>query len=188
MATDPGKWVDQYGDILYRFAVIRVRDPEIAEDLVQETFLSALKAQERFLGRSSEKTWLIGILKHKIIDHFRNRAVEPPVGDPLAFSTEIDENFFDRKGRWKIPPGKWNGSPEEILKNKDFWQVLHRCLDGLSPNLRQVFTLRELDEMNSEELCKALGISPTNLWVILHRARNALRRCMEKNWFGGNDR
>ncbi len=82
-------------------------------------------------------------------------------------------------------PEKWKGSPEEVMENKEFWEVLHRCLDSIRPNLRQIFILRELDEMESEEICKLLGISSTNLWVVLHRARNALRRCMETNWFGG---
>lgn len=182
MALDPGKWVDNYGDILYRFALLRIGDPGLAEDLVQESLCSALESRERFSGSSTERTWLIGILKHKIADHFRKTSKEMTVieSDELPYG---DDEFFDEKGRWKIMPEMWKDSPEDILENKEFWQVFHHCLDGLSSRIRQAFTLKELDEQDSVEICKVLEISSTNLWVMLHRARIGLRQCLELNWF-----
>jgi RNA polymerase sigma-70 factor (ECF subfamily) len=185
VTIDPGKWVDQYGDLLYRYAILRVGDNEVAEDLVQETLCSAFESRERFSGKSSEKTWLVGILKHKIADYFRKSSKETIHDDLSAYPEGDDGDFFDEKGRWKIIPVKWKGSPEDVLENKEFWEIFHRCLDGLSSNLRRVFTLRELDDMESGEICKVAGVSATNLWVMLHRARNGLRRCMELNWFKG---
>jgi len=185
MTIDPEKWVEKYGDALYRFALLRVSDPGLAEDLVQDTLCAAFEARDRFSGKSSERTWLIGILKHKVADHFRRTSREIPEIDSADLPEGDGGDFFDDKGRWKVMPQKWKGSPEDILENKEFWDVFHECLDGLSPNIRQAFTLRELDETGSGEICKVLGISTTNLWVMLHRARSGLRRCLELNWFKG---
>ena len=185
MRTDPEKWVEKYGDILYRFAVLRVGDSGLAEELVQDTLCVALEARERYSGKSSERTWLIGILKHKIADHFRDSSREVSRIDSSDLPAGEDGDFFDEKGRWRVMPERWKGSPEEILENKEFWEVFQNCLDGLSSNIRQAFTLRELDEVESGEICKVLGITTTNLWVMLHRARNGLRRCLELNWFRG---
>jgi RNA polymerase sigma-70 factor (ECF subfamily) len=182
---DPEKWVDRFGDILFRFALLRVGNPGLAEDLVQETLCSAFESQKWFSGRSTEKTWLVGILKHKIADYFRRSGREAVQADSGGLPEVEDGDFFDERGRWKNNPGDWKGSPEDVLEKKEFWEVFHRCLDGLSPNLRQAFTLREIDEMESGEICKVLNISATNLWVILHRARAGLRRCLEFNWFQG---
>ncbi len=182
MATDPEKWLEKYGDLLYRFSVVRVGDRAVAEDLVQETLLSAFEAREQFHGLSSEKTWLIGILKHKIADYFRRTSREIQAADEAGQRSGDEIEIFDRRGHWKTGPEKWKGTPEKILEDKEFWKVLHHCLDGLSPNAKRAFVLREMDGMESGEICKVLGISPTNLWVTLHRARSSLRRCMELNW------
>ncbi len=182
MTLDPEKWVDNYGDDLYRFALFRVGDDGLAEDLVQESLCSALESKDRFSGKSAEKTWLIGILKHKIADHFREVSRQTPVIE----SSELpygDDEFFDEKGRWKVLPEKWKDSPEDVFEKREFWKIFHHCLDGLSSNIRQVFTLKELDDEKSGDICKILGISSTNLWVMLHRARIGLRRCLELNWF-----
>ncbi len=185
--SDPEQWVDLHGDALYRFALLRVRDVHIAEELVQETFCAALEAKKSYSGRSSERTWLIGILKHKTMDHFRRSTRERPHDDP-DLQDAIEENYFDAKGRWKVQLGEWNESPEKVLERKEFWSVLHRCMDRLPSRIGQAFALREIDGTEGSEVCKMLGISSTNLWVMMHRARTQLRQCLENNWFeaGGN--
>jgi len=180
---DPETWVDQYGDYLYRFALTRIRDRAAAEDLVQETFLAALHARENFKGRSSVTTWLAGILKHKIIDHIRKESRNQPVEDVEPFVPTFDD-LFDEKGKWKIGPSKWTVSPMELYEQKEFMKILTLCLSELSGRLAQVFTLRELEELSTKEICKVFDISATNVWVMLYRARMLLRRCLEINWFG----
>jgi RNA polymerase sigma-70 factor (ECF subfamily) len=179
---DPETWVDQYGDYLYRFALSRLRDRAAAEDLVQETFLAALHARENFKGRSSVTTWLTGILKHKIIDYFRKESRNQPVEDVESFNPTLDD-FFDEKGKWKIRPSKWTTNPMELYEQKEFMKILRLCLSELSGRLAQVFTLRELEELSTKEICKVFDISATNCWVMLYRARMLLRRCLEINWF-----
>jgi len=180
--TDPETWVDQYGDYLYRFALSRLHDESAAEDLVQETFLSALHARKNFKGRSSVATWLAGILKHKIIDYFRKESRNQPVEDVEPFTPTL-KDFFDEKGKWKIKPSKWSASPMELYEQKEFMKILGLCLSGLSGRLARVFTLRELEELSTKEICKVFNISATNCWVMLYRARMLLRRCLEINWF-----
>jgi RNA polymerase sigma-70 factor (ECF subfamily) len=180
---DPSLWVDLHGDALYRFALLRVEDQHVAEDLVQETFLAALKALDRFEGGSSVRTWLTGILKHKIVDYFRRSAREIASSDVNSSNNEAEMDLFDHRGRWKDPPRDWNITPSEVLEDKEFWQTFQSCLDGLTPVLRHAFTMKEVDGMNSEEICKVLDISATNLWVVLHRSRGKLRKCLEVNWF-----
>ena len=182
---DPQAWVDQYGDYLYRYAFTRLQDSAAAEDLVQETFLAALSARENFEGRSSVTTWLTGILKHKIIDHLRKESRSQPVEDVEPFTHSLDE-LFDEKGKWKIGPSKWNFNPTELYERKEFWRILARCLSELSGRLARAFTLRELEELSTEEICKVLNASATNVWVMLYRARMFMRRCLEINWFGVN--
>lgn len=181
--SDPAAWVSEYGDYLYRYALTRVRDATAAEDLVQETLLSALKARNGFSGRSSVRTWLTGILKHKIIDHlYRSRdGIQVEDIELLA-----DENAarFDATGHWSPPPGDWAG-PETALERDEFWAVFEKCLGHLPPRLSQLFLLKEIDGLTAEDLCKALGISTTNnAWVMLSRARLRLRDCLEAHWFG----
>jgi len=179
---DPDQLVDQHADTLYRFALLRMGDPGTAEELVQETFLAALQAKEKFRGDSSESTWLIGILKHKIIDHFRKSKREIPSGDLQDLISE-KKNPFDEKGHWQDPPLQWPETPEKTLERKEFWQVMTNCLNKLSSVMRRVFSLRELDGMESKEICNILDISPTNLYVLMHRSRHQLRRCIEEHWF-----
>lgn len=183
-APDPSRWVDSHGDILFRYALIRVKDPHIAEDLVQETFLSALASVDRFRGGSSVRTWLIGILKHKILDHYR-KSTDRFTASERAEEDEDEAGFFGRMGIWGRGhrPTAWNRSPDDILENKEFYRVFLGCLDNLTMPLRNAFSMRELDGMESDEICKVLGITPTNLWVMLHRSRRKLRECLETNWF-----
>jgi RNA polymerase sigma-70 factor (ECF subfamily) len=182
-ATNPESWVERYGDVLYSYAMLRLRNAERAEEVVQETFLAALRARERFADQSSEQTWLIGILKHKLADHFRaaSRARERE-GEPG--DEEGPEPFFTRRGLWKNAPGRWARGADFHLEQREFWETFKRCLSGLPGRLAQVFVLREMDGHSTEEVCELLDISATNLWTLLHRARLRLRACLESRWFG----
>jgi RNA polymerase sigma-70 factor (ECF subfamily) len=175
--------VDDHGDYLFRFAASRLRKREVAEDLVQETFLAALGARDRFAGASSERTWLVAILKRKIVDHLRRKDQERTVSD-LAASDRWVEALFDERGNWKKKPGKWPSDPSSALEKQEFWAIFMSCLRKLPDRLADAFTLREVEELDGAEVCKVLNISANNLWVMLHRARLGLWRCLEVNWFG----
>src|SRR5262249_34398364 len=161
--TDPSGWVDQYGDYLFRYALVRVRRREVAEDLVQETFLGALRGRKQFTGASSERTWLIGILRHKIGDYLRRQRRGEPAGRVTA-DPWIDE-LFDRRGHWKRWPRRWS-NPSSALEDAEFWNVFARCLAKLPTPLARAFSLREVDGMPGAEVCKVLDIAPTNMWVM----------------------
>ncbi len=178
-----------HGDVLYRYALGRVQEADAAEELVQETFLAALRARARFAGRSSERTWLVGILRHKIVDHLRRRGRERPAPDRDALpaagpSDEAWDKRFDARGKWRVPPGRWGEDPSALLERAEFWETFRRCLSGLPPRLGQAFTLREMDEMSSDEVRGVLNVSAANRWVLPHRARTRLCRCLESKWFG----
>lgn len=182
-ASHPETWVDSHGDALFRFALARVRKPEVAEDLVQETLLAALKGRRGFESDSSERTWLVGILRHKIADHFRKTSRESPFTDLDFCSGEFAEKF--NRGFWNhdLGPKDWGASPESAMESGEFFQTLDSCLHKMPDRIAAVFALREMDEVPSVEICKTLGISEGNLWTMLHRARMALRECLERNWF-----
>jgi RNA polymerase sigma-70 factor (ECF subfamily) len=181
---DPDRWVDDHGDALYGYALMRLRDADSAAELVQETFLEALKGRSRFEGRSSERTWLIGILKHKVIDHFRRRSRgERGVGGEDPAGLEVGE-FFDEKGDWKLRVDRWAELPERVVERAEFWEVFRACLAELPEKYAEAFTLSELEGLPGPEVCKILDITPTNLWARLHRARLLLRRSLEARWFG----
>ena len=170
---------------LLRVAQLQLRDRDQAEDVVQETLLAALEAQEKFAGKSSVKTWLTGILKHKIIDAIRKKAREPALST-LSEEADIDDldAFFNENDRdhWETKPSEWR-NPERDLDQKQFMAMMDFCLERLPPNTARVFMLREVMELESEEICKECRITTTNLWVILYRARMLLRKCLEQNWF-----
>jgi RNA polymerase sigma-70 factor (ECF subfamily) len=179
----PEDWVDRYGDALYRFALMSVRDPSVAEELVQETFMGALRSAGNYRGRSSEKTWLVAILKHKIIDHFRTKHRREHSTNKIEAFSAIDDNPFDQKGDWRQRPAAWQSDPFNNLQQKQFLEVLYCCLSKIPERLSRAFVLREIDGLSTEELCKTLEISKTNSWVMLYRARMALRDCIEASWF-----
>ena len=179
---NPQHWVDQYGNYLYHFALGRLRNTTDSENAVQETFLAAFKAKDSFSGKSTERTWLIGILKHKIVDSLRKSYREKPVTD-LQNDTEAINQFFDRQEHFKKQPSQWLPKPDELLEKKEFWKVFYKCSEKLPKLSSDAFLLREVEKMDSKEVCKVLGITPSNLWVLLHRARLHLRQCLEINWF-----
>ncbi|MCK5081295.1 MAG: sigma-70 family RNA polymerase sigma factor [Candidatus Omnitrophica bacterium] len=185
-STDPELWVDAYGNYLYHFALSRLRNTTEAENVVQETFLAALKARDSFSGRSTERTWLIGILKHKIIDVMRKGYREKPVSD-LQKNEEAIDQFFDHAGHPKKDVSKWIAKPDELLEKKEFWHVFYKCSEKLPKTTADAFLLREIEKMDSTEICSILKITSSNLWVLLHRARLQLRECLEINWFNSDE-
>jgi RNA polymerase sigma-70 factor (ECF subfamily) len=169
---------------LLRFAQMQLRDQGAAEDAVQETLVAALQGASSFAGQSSVRTWLIGILKHKIIDHLRRSAREKPLAVPAE---ELDLSDFDAAfaadGHWNEAPADW-GSPDQSLEQSRFFQALERCLEGLPKTTARAFMLREVMGLETAEICKELQISASNCWVMLYRARMSLRECLDMNWFG----
>jgi len=179
---DSSKWVALYADQLYYFANSRLRNSAVAEDLVQETFLSALKAQEKFKGNSTEKTWLYSILKNKIIDYFRKASTknEKNILDNDEGNTD---SFFHDKGSWKNRDGFVTSKDEasRLVESKEFYAILEKCLAQLPLKTQLAFRYKHLEELNTDEVCKELEISASNYWVLLHRARLSLRDCLTKN-------
>lgn len=177
----PEQWVDRYGDQLYRYALARIRDPHLAEDLVQETLLAALQARGGFEGRASVKTWLVAILKNKIVDHLRKVFREQPVSGEEDAEAALDA-LFNARGHWKADPGDWRLDPGAVLEQKQFMQILDACLAKMPERLAHAFMLREMDGLSPKEICKVMNISPSNSWVILYRARMRLRDCISRQW------
>ena len=187
--SSPDTWVDQHGDYLYRCAMLRVRDAEVAQDIVQETLLAALQARHSFAGQSAERTWLVGILKHKVIDYVRRASREKPFEnlERLSAADDDDAPSFDEGGHWlnkHVGPADWACDPRKLAENTQFWEVLRYCLERLPERSAQVFSLKEIDGLDSDEVCKVLNVTPSNLWVLLHRARARLRDCFETKWLG----
>jgi RNA polymerase sigma-70 factor (ECF subfamily) len=182
-ATDAESWVDLHGDCLYRYALLRLRAPDLAADVVQETFVEALEARDSFAGRASERTWLVGILRHKILDHFRKSGRERVVARSIPLEDAVNA-AFDRRGHWKDRPAAWTGDPSRDLETREFWDVFGRCLSRLPSGIADAFLLREVDGLDADEVQQVLGITSANLWTRLHRARSVLRQCLESGWFG----
>ena len=175
-------WLNAHGDYLYRFALARLRDPHLAEDVVQETFLAAIKSPS-FAEQSAPRTWLTGILKHKIIDVMRKNVREISASDLIDDEDANVDDFFDDAGHWTDKPLKWD-MPENALEQKQFLGVLQTCMEKLPAKSAQIFMMRDVHETDNEEICKELNISTTNAWVMLYRARLGLRKCLEINWLG----
>lgn len=175
---------------MFKFARLQLRDDAAAEDAVQEALAAALTNQKTFGNRAQLKTWVIGILKNKIIDIIRERARSP--GTSIAVD-EIPEDAYDdlfkENGHWQDDsrPSSW-GTPEDSFSNRQFWQVFEICLTRLPENTARVFMMREMLGFDTEEICKELGISSTNCWVVLHRARMGLRLCLDEKWFNSEKR
>ena len=177
---------------LLRFARLQLRDAGAAEDAVQETLLAALSGGGNFESRSSYKTWLIAILRNKIVDIIRNQSREVSASS-LASDEDGDdalaETLFEPNGHWTVEarPGRW-ADPDASFEQQQFWRVFEACLDHLPAKTARVFMMREILGLETGEICKETGISTSNCWVVLHRARMSLRRCLETTWFAGDAR
>ena len=183
-AADIAAQLDTHRGYLLRVARLQLRDEALAEDVVQETLLAALSGSG-FSGKSSLKTWLTGILKHKIVDAIRRKQREPLLASTFDDECDIEDldGLFRRPmASWDTPPAEW-GDPEQALNRSQFFDMMDFCLEKLPPNTARVFMMREVMELESDEICKELAITANNLWVILYRARMSLRECLEKNWF-----
>ena len=183
-AADIAAQLDAHRGYLLRVARLQLRDDALAEDVVQETLLAALSGST-FSGKSSLKTWLTGILKHKIIDAIRRKQREPLLAstfDDECDIEDLDGLFKAPFGAWDSPPAEW-GDPEQALNRSQFFDIMDFCLEKLPPNTARVFMMREVMGLESDEICKELAITANNLWVILYRARMSLRECLEQNWF-----
>ena len=166
---------------LLRFARYQLRNDDWAEDAVSETLLAALEKPQHFGGQSQLKTWLIGILKHKLIDQLRRRSREVSLFTEED-ETDLDALLFRQDGHWREAPPDW-GDPEHALRQREFFVVLEACVERLPATQGRVFMMREWLELEADEICKQLAISSTNLWVLLHRARLRLRECLQQSWF-----
>ena len=173
-----------YQGYLLRYARLQLRNDAWAEDAVSETMLAALSKPQSFSNRSQLKTWLVGILKHKIIDVLRQHRREVCLQqDEDEGGDEPDALIFKADGHFAVRPADW-GDPEQELNSRQFFEVLEACADRLPAAMARVFMMREWLELPTEEICKELGLTATNLYVQLHRARLRLRECLELNWFG----
>ena len=178
---NPDKWIDLHADYLYNYTITRVSKDEVAKDLVQETFLAALKAMKNFEGKASERTWLIAILKRKIIDHYRK--INSTKG-----KAEVRMNFYadgENEGDWieERVPQTWGSDADKDIENAELADTLNKCIDKLPEKYAMVFKMKTIQDFDTEDICKELDITSSNLWVIIHRARTQLRKCMEDNWF-----
>ena len=172
--------------LLLRLARLQLRNEGWAEDAVSETLVAALEGLDRFGGRSQLQTWVVGILKHKILDQFRRGGREVALdAEECAALPDEAEDLFRPDGHRASRPASW-GDPEENLRQAQFLEVLQACVDQLPPAQGRLFLLREWMEMETNEICKELGLTPTNCFVLLHRARTRLRECLESRWIGGD--
>lgn len=181
-------WVDLYSDKMFSWAFHKINNREIAEDLVQDTFLAAYQAMDKFEGKSEPVTWLFGILNNRIADYFRKIIRNPTLTESSLTSNNgksVVESLFDTKGNWEKEerPGDWIESDGHLLDNKEFTKMLQHCLDDLPPVWLSCVRLKYLEEKKGEFICQELGIAPTNFWQILHRSKLHLRKCLEHHWF-----
>ncbi|GAA4099835.1 sigma-70 family RNA polymerase sigma factor [Mucilaginibacter panaciglaebae] len=180
---NPHKWVDNYADYLYAYALSRINDEEQARDLVQEVFLAALEKADHFEGRSSERTWLTAILKNKIIDIYRKRS--PGLNNKTSKTDDKTyDDFFYEDGHWREEhwPKELGVEDQDPLHNKELNRVLQQCMQKLPALWLAVFTMKHMEEESSENICKQLKVTSANFWVIIHRAKLNLRACLQKNW------
>ncbi|MBU1223074.1 MAG: sigma-70 family RNA polymerase sigma factor [Gammaproteobacteria bacterium] len=186
LSEAPEQWLEKHGSALYRFALARLRDPHKAEEVVQDTLVAALQSHARFAGGSSVRTWLTGILKHKIMDQFRHEARTSPLEAPERLSSEnqdVDDELFDANGSWRENVSDW-GNPEDALERSQLRAILQHCLSALPERLSRLFMLSEVMEESTETICQEMDVSPTNVWTMLYRARMGLRQCLEQNGAG----
>lgn len=179
-SIDPNQWVDKYSDYLYNYTIVRVNDHEIAQDLISETFLAGLKSMENFKGEASERTWLISILKRKIIDYYRKINSNKGKAEVRMFYNDADSEGDWLEERVSDPFDK---TAEDQMENKELGMAIFGCLDTLNEKQATIFRMKTIDGMDTETICNDFDITPSNLWVIIHRARKAMADCLESNWF-----
>lgn len=178
---DASRWVDLYSDYLYNYTISRVNDVEIAKDLVQDTFFAGLKSMKNFKGEASERTWLISILKRKIIDYYRK--INSKKGKAEVRMTYNSNN--EDEGDWleeRVEDSNYKNA-EFNLENAELSEAIYNCLEKLPKKQARVFKMKTIEDYDTEVICNELNITPSNLWVIIHRARTALSSCLEKNWY-----
>ncbi|WP_339896248.1 sigma-70 family RNA polymerase sigma factor [uncultured Algibacter sp.] len=177
---DPNKWIDLYSDYLFNYTIARVSDREKAQDLVQDTFLAGLKSMKNFKGEASERTWLISILKRKIIDHYRKI-------NSIKGKAEVRINYSDSEseGDWleERVADPFDKTAEDTLQNNELGEAIHNCLEKLPQKQADVFKMKTILGYETEVICNELNITASNLWVIIHRARTAMADCLKQNWF-----
>lgn len=176
----PESWVDQYADYLYNYAVVRVNDNELAKDLVQETFVAGLNSAKNFKGTASERTWLVAILKRKVIDHYRK--INSRKGKAEVRMSYKDSN---EEGRWleEQVADPFSKNENDRMENEELGVAIQECIMKLPPKQAQVFTMKTIQGISTEDICNELGINPSNLWVLVFRARTALMNCLNTSWF-----
>lgn len=176
----PETWVDRYADYLYNFTIVRVNDHEVSQDLISETFLAGLKSKKNFKGEASERTWLISILKRKIIDHYRKKNSKKGQAE-----VHIAYNDEDAEGEWleERVSDPYDKTAEDKMENEELGLAILKCLDGLSDKHATIFKMKTIDNFDTEVICNEFNITPSNLWVIIHRARKGLMECLDNTWF-----
>ncbi|MCM4157489.1 sigma-70 family RNA polymerase sigma factor [Gramella sp. AN32] len=179
-SLNPNNWVDKYSDYLFNYTIVRVNDREIANDIISETFLAALKSAKNFKGEASERTWLISILKRKIIDYYRK--INSRKGKA---EVRINYNTDSNEGDWleEQVADSSDMTAEDVMENNELGLAILDCLDSINEKHAAIFKRKTIDGLDTEEICNEFDITPSNLWVIIHRARTALAACLEKNWF-----
>lgn len=180
-SSDPHTWLNEHGDYLYRYAISRLHNEELAQDMVQETLLAAWKGFDNFAGHSSLRTWLVGILKHKIIDHIRREIRNRNLTESIE--SDPTSAYFNAEGGWTESPQAWNANPEGLASDREFRDVLDSCVAKLPEKQQIVFRMRDIVGEDTTTVCNSCEITSTHLHVLLHRARLALRQCLDKHWF-----
>ncbi|HEY5686820.1 MAG TPA: sigma-70 family RNA polymerase sigma factor [Yeosuana sp.] len=178
---NPNKWIDLYADYLFNYTISRVNDREIAQDLVQETFLAGLKSMKNFKGEASERTWLISILKRKIIDHYRK--INSIKGKAEVRITSNNES--ETEGDWleERVADPFDKTAEDSMQNTELGEAILNCLSKLPEKQAEVFRMKTIEGIETEDICNELNITASNLWVIIHRARTAMVLCLKESWF-----
>lgn len=177
----PDTWVDQYADYLFNFAVARVSNAEIAKDLVQETFFAGLKSAKNYKGDAAERTWLIAILKRKVIDHYRKiNSNKGKAEVRMSYSASSDSEGDWLEEQVADPFSKLENS---AMENEELGMAIQECISKLPKKQALVFKMKTIQGISTEDICNELGINPSNLWVMIHRSRTALMGCLNENWF-----
>lgn len=178
---NPNNWISKYADYLFNYTITRVKDRETAQDLVQDTFFAGLKSMKNFKGEASERTWLVSILKRKIIDHYRkinSKKGQAEIKVNFSQDSEYEGNWLEQR-----VADPFDKTAEDTIENTELGLAIHNCIGKLPEKQAQVFKMKTLLGHETEAICNELDITASNLWVIIHRARTALAACLEKNWF-----